>query len=126
MRQVIYPESEPLSALHMETVRPGHPERLATMMTDLIGYTAASFTTISFLPQVIKALRERDTHSLSLGMYVIFTVGAGLWTFYGYLRHETVIIIANSITTGLCLVILIVKMRNDSLERQVNAPGRRV
>jgi MtN3 and saliva related transmembrane protein len=89
------------------------------MMTDLIGYAAASCTTFSFLPQVIKAIRDRDTQSLSLGMYIIFTVGASLWDLYGYVRHDMVIIIANSITAGLCLLILIVKMRHDNFARQV-------
>jgi MtN3 and saliva related transmembrane protein len=89
------------------------------MTTDLIGYAAASCTTISFLPQVIKALRDRDTRSLSLGMYFILTVGTCLWSLYGYVRHEMVIFVANSITASLCLVILIVKMRNDYFGRQV-------
>jgi MtN3 and saliva related transmembrane protein len=92
--------------------------KMNTMMSDLIGYTAASCTTISFLPQVIKALRDRDTQSLSLGMYFIFTVGACLWCVYGYVRHELVIVIANSITASFCLLILIVKMRNDVFGRQ--------
>src|SRR5882724_212365 len=93
--------------------------KMNTMMSDLIGYTAASCTTISFLPQVIKALRDRDTQSLSLGMYFIFTAGACLWCVYGYVRHEMVIVIANSITASFCLLILIVKMRNDVFGRQV-------
>jgi MtN3 and saliva related transmembrane protein len=88
-----------------------------TTMNDLIGYTAASCTTISFLPQVIKALRNHDTQSLSLGMYLIFTTGSCLWCVYGYVRHEQVIVIANSITASLCLLILIVKMRNDVFGR---------
>ena|ERR1700722_12023354 len=89
------------------------------MLTDLIGYAAASCTTVSFLPQVIKALRDRDTQSLSLGMYVIFTVGASLWSLYGYFRQEMMIIVANSITATLCLAILVVKIRNDMFGRQV-------
>ena len=89
------------------------------MTTDLIGYAAASCTTISFLPQVIKALRDGDTRSLSLGMYFILTVGAGLWSLYGYVRHEMVIFVPNSLTASLCLVILIVKTRNDYFGRQV-------
>jgi MtN3 and saliva related transmembrane protein len=78
-----------------------------TTMNDLIGYTAASCTTISFLPQVIKALRDHDTQSLSLGMYFIFTTGSCLWCVYGYVRYEMVIVFGNSITASFCLLISI-------------------
>jgi len=56
---------------------------------------AATCTTISFLPQAIKTLRERDTRSLSLGMYVIFTFGVVMWSIYGYARGDWVIVVGN-------------------------------
>jgi MtN3 and saliva related transmembrane protein len=96
------------------------------MLTELIGYAAASCTTLSFLPQVTKALRERDTKSLSSGMYVIFTIGACLWSVYGYSRRDMAIIAANSVTAMLCLVILVAKLRDDRLGARngTSAPER--
>ena len=47
--------------------------------TEIIGLLAAILTTVAFIPQAFKALRYRDTRSLSLGMYVIFTAGVALW-----------------------------------------------
>ena len=41
--------------------------------TEIIGAVAATLTTVAFIPQVHKVLVYRDTHSLSLGIYVIFT-----------------------------------------------------
>jgi MtN3 and saliva related transmembrane protein len=84
---------------------------------ELVSYAAATLTTVAFIPQAIKALKERDTHSLSLGMYLIFTVGVGLWGLYGVLRGDWAIIVANAITGSLCLAILIAKVRNDLLKR---------
>lgn len=81
--------------------------------TEMIGALAATLTTIAFVPQVHKVLVYKDTHSLSLGMYVIFTTGVLLWGAYGYLRGDYVIVVANAITAVLCLAILIVKLRND-------------
>lgn len=81
--------------------------------SDLIGYAAATCTTISFVPQAVKALREGDTHSLSLGMYVIFTIGVLLWALYGYSRDDWAIVIANVITGALSTAILAAKVRND-------------
>ena len=85
------------------------------MRIELFSYAAATLTTVAFLPQAIKALKEHDTHSLSLGMYVIFTMGVMLWGVYGWLRRDWAIVVANVITGGLCLAILIAKIRNDLL-----------
>jgi MtN3 and saliva related transmembrane protein len=79
----------------------------------MIGALAATLTTIAFVPQAHKVLVYKDTHSLSLGMYVIFTSGVLLWAAYGYLRGDWVIVVANVITAVLCLAILVVKLRND-------------
>jgi MtN3 and saliva related transmembrane protein len=88
--------------------------------TELTGYAAATLTTVSFVPQAIKALRSHDTKSLSLGMYVIFTLGVALWGVYGWLRDDWVIIGANLVTGALSLAILATKLRNDVFV----APGR--
>lgn len=88
------------------------------LTTDLIGYAAAICTTISFLPQAIKALRERDTHSLSLGMYVIFTIGVSLWEIYGWVKHDWALIVANAFTAILSAAILAAKLRNDVFGRE--------
>jgi MtN3 and saliva related transmembrane protein len=82
-------------------------------MTELIGYAAATLTTVAFVPQAVKALKEHDTKSLSLGMYAIFTAGVALWGVYGYFLGDWAIVIANLITGLLSLAILLTKLRND-------------
>jgi MtN3 and saliva related transmembrane protein len=81
--------------------------------TEIVGAVAATLTTIAFVPQAHKVLVYKDTHSLSLGMYLIFTTGVLLWGLYGYLRNDWVIVAANAITAVLCLAILGMKLRND-------------
>lgn len=82
-------------------------------VTEILGFTAAFCTTISFLPQAIKVFKTRDTSSLSLGMYIIFNIGLGLWLAYGIARSDLVIIIANIITLILAMSILCTKLYND-------------
>ena len=41
----------------------------------LIGYLAASLTTLSFLPQAIKVIATRNTQGISGLMYVMFVCG---------------------------------------------------
>ncbi|MGH8283369.1 MAG: SemiSWEET transporter [Gammaproteobacteria bacterium] len=72
----------------------------------LIGFAAAALTTISLLPQVYHSLRTRDTHSISLGMYMLFTLGVALWLVYGLLIHDLPVMLANGVTLVLTLVVL--------------------
>lgn len=88
------------------------------MKAEYISFIAATLTTVAFLPQAVKVLKEGDTHSLSIGMYSIFTVGVACWGIYGWLRGDWAIIVANVITGALCIAILIAKIRNDVMRRR--------
>ena len=83
-------------------------------MTTFIGFIAAALTTLSFLPQVVKVLRSKDTSGLSLLMYGIFSLGVALWTLYGVLTWSLPIILANGVTLLLSLTILRAIWRNRS------------
>lgn len=79
-------------------------------MNEIIGYAAASLTTVSFLPQAIKVIQTRDTKSISLTMYILFSVGVCTWLVYGILINNLPIILANAITLSLASVILYFKI----------------
>lgn len=64
----------------------------------VLGYVAASLTTVSFIPQAIKTLRSGDTTAISLRMYLLFTSGIALWGIYGLLTGDGPLIVANAIT----------------------------
>ncbi len=77
----------------------------------LIGLLAAICTTVSFLPQAIKVIKTRHTKDLSLGMYLILTIGVFLWTVYGILIKDIPLVLANSITFLFTATILILKIK---------------
>ena len=77
----------------------------------IIGFIAATCTTISFLPQVLQVIKTKDTKGLSLSMYFTFTIGIFLWLIYGIMIANFPIIIANIITLILALTILIMKLK---------------
>jgi MtN3 and saliva related transmembrane protein len=79
--------------------------------TDLIGYIAACFTTLSFIPQALKTFRTKDVSGISLSMYSCFTTGVALWLVYGVLLAAWPIVIANVITLSLALAILLMKLK---------------
>jgi MtN3 and saliva related transmembrane protein len=80
-------------------------------VSELIGYCAASLTTVSFLPQAWLTFRTKDVRGISLGMYSVFTVGVALWLLYGVMMGAWPIVIANAVTLGLASVILAMKLR---------------
>ena len=79
---------------------------------ELIGLVAGACTTASFLPQVVKTLREKNTAGISLGMYSAFTVGVALWLVYGLLLERPAIVIPNFITLILAGLVLFLKLRD--------------
>ncbi len=81
-------------------------------MPDLIGYIAATLTTVAFVPQAVRTLRTRDTAGISLAMYALFTTGAGCWLVYGIAIGSWPVILSNAVTCSLSLVILLLKVRH--------------
>lgn len=81
---------------------------------DLLGYAAAALTTASFIPQAVKSWSSRDLSGISLSMYSLFTLGVGLWMFYGLAIGSWPVIIANAITLALAGTVLILKLRHRS------------
>jgi MtN3 and saliva related transmembrane protein len=82
------------------------------IMPEMIGYLAATLTTASFLPQAILTIRTKDTESLSLSMYSLFTLGVFCWLIYGLYLSDKAIIFANAITLVLAASILYFKIYN--------------
>jgi MtN3 and saliva related transmembrane protein len=81
------------------------------MNYDWLGYAAAALTTASFIPQALMTIRTRNTSGISLGMYVVFTVGVATWLVYGIAVGSGPMIAANTITLGLAFTILAFKIR---------------
>lgn len=90
---------------------------METFHLELTGYLAAILTTVSFLPQAILTIRTKNTKSISLGMYSIFTIGVFFWVLYGIQKKDYAIISANVLTMVLALVILIYKLINLKKDR---------
>jgi MtN3 and saliva related transmembrane protein len=76
----------------------------------LIGYIAGAFTTLSFVPQVIRAWKLKETRDLSLAMLLLFALGVLLWTLYGVWTGSMPVIAANMVTFILILVLLWMKI----------------
>lgn len=83
-----------------------------SLAVELVGFSAATLTTLSFVPQAIKTWRSRDTSGLSLGMYVAFTLGVACWLAYGAMLGSWPMILSNIVTLTLAAMILALKIRH--------------
>lgn len=79
--------------------------------TSFIGFLAATLTTISFLPQVIKVWKTKSTQDISLEMFLIFSCGLFLWLVYGILIQDWAVFLANFITLILASIIIVFKLK---------------
>jgi MtN3 and saliva related transmembrane protein len=84
---------------------------------ELIGYIAAFFTMIAFLPQVIKSVQSRDTRDISYGLLILQSSGCLLWSVYGMMGHSYPILIANFTTFLLVVFVLMIKLRVANIKK---------
>lgn len=77
----------------------------------ILGLVAGCFTTIAFLPQVIKTWKTRSAKDLSLGMFSFFCFGVILWLVYGIMVQDIPVIAANFVTLMLASTLLFFKLK---------------
>lgn len=80
--------------------------------TTIIGSVAAFFTTIAYVPQAIKIYKTKHTRDLSIWMLVILTAGIFLWTIYGVLINNDILILANSVSLVISGYVLTMKVKH--------------
>ena len=77
---------------------------------DLFGFSAASLTTIAFLPQLYKTWKTKSAEDVSLTTLVLFLTGLICWIIYGIKINSIPILVANIITFIFNFSILILKI----------------
>lgn len=83
---------------------------------EILGYTAGAITSLTFLPQVIKTLREKSAKDVSMMMFIIAVVNQTMWVVYGALLSNWVIILTNAVILSMSLTMIILKLRYSAKE----------
>lgn len=84
------------------------------MTPDAVGLFSGILTTVAFVPQVWRVWRTRSARDISLGMYVLFTLGVAGWLAYGCMLGALPVILANGVTLVLACSVLLMKLRFDA------------
>jgi MtN3 and saliva related transmembrane protein len=86
---------------------------LNTHVVENIGFVAAFCTTAAFVPQLLRVKKLRSAREISLGTFLLFSVGVFLWLVYGLYIGSKPVIASNLVTLVLSLSILVLKVRYD-------------
>jgi MtN3 and saliva related transmembrane protein len=89
----------------------------------ILGLIAGTCTTLSFLPQVIRTLRTHHARDLSAAWLLIFGLGTALWLTYGLLKSDIAIALANGVTFGLVMILIVAKYTLAPPEPEVDEAG---
>ncbi len=84
---------------------------MSPALIEILGFAAATLTTLCWVPQAVQTIRTRDTRSISLSTQGFFALGIILWLAYGLLLMSWPLILANAITLCPILIILGMKLR---------------
>lgn len=80
-------------------------------LIEVTGAAGALLTTLCWLPQALKVIREKETRAISLPATVAFATGVVLWLIYGLAIGDWPLIGSNGVTLVLMAVILTMKLR---------------
>ena len=84
---------------------------MSRLLVDAVGVAAGLCSMASFVPQILKILRERHAESVSLRMYVVTVTGFTLWITFGALQGSWPIWVSNGVNLALAATILGLKLR---------------
>jgi MtN3 and saliva related transmembrane protein len=84
---------------------------MQTWWLTTLGLVAGLCTSLSFVPQVLKAWREGDTEAISKRMYVASLIAYGLWIVHGLMITSVPIMLFNAVNVVLAGLILMLKLR---------------
>jgi MtN3 and saliva related transmembrane protein len=81
-------------------------------LIDAIGATGAILTTLCWVPQATKIIRERETRAISLPATTLSALGLLAWLIYGLAIVDGPLIGSSVVTFAIMAVILVLKIRH--------------
>jgi MtN3 and saliva related transmembrane protein len=85
---------------------------MASAAVEVIGVTAAALTTLCWVPQAIKIMRDKETRAISLPGTTLCVLGILLWLVYGLAIADGPLIGSSIVTLAMTAIILALKIRH--------------
>ena len=84
------------------------------MDIEILGFLAAILTTSAYIPQVYKIWKTKNAESVSLSMYLVMFSGISLWLVYSIIINKPSLILANTVTLLIILMIFYFKIKSKN------------
>ena len=81
------------------------------MTEDIIGYIGGIFSSVSFLPQVIKIWKTKSANDLSMATLLLLTTNVSLWLSYGITINSIPLWLTNAIVLSMVLTMIYFKIK---------------
>lgn len=78
---------------------------------EYVGLFGAFLSSITFIPQVVKAWKSKSVKDLSIWMLLIVFTSVIVWLIYGFYLNLLPVILANSVILLLSMVLLYFKIK---------------
>jgi MtN3 and saliva related transmembrane protein len=77
----------------------------------ITGIAASSLSAFCMLPQLIKIAKEKAAENVSIPMLIILIMGLSLWIVYGVMIKDYIIVISNSLSVVINVVIVFLSIK---------------
>ena len=85
---------------------------LTPPIVDAIGASGAILTTVCWVPQTVKIIREREARAISLPATTLCALGVLFWLVYGVAILDGPLIGSSIATLAMTVTILVLKIRH--------------
>jgi MtN3 and saliva related transmembrane protein len=85
---------------------------MPSALVEAIGAAGAVLTTVCWVPQATKIIRDRDTRAISLPGTTLCVIGVLLWLIYGLAIVDPPLIGSSLVTFAMTVIILVMKIRH--------------
>ena len=82
-------------------------------LVELYGWLASIFTTIIFLPQLIKALKTKMTDDISMWMLILSVIGNGFWFAHASLSNNMPLLVCALLIILISITLIVFKFINE-------------
>lgn len=82
-------------------------------LTELCGWLASIFTTIIFLPQLVKVLKTKLTHDISMLMLIFSVIGNGFWLAHASLSKNMPLLVMAFLIILISITLIVIKYLNE-------------
>jgi len=82
-------------------------------LAELFGWLASIFTTIIFLPQLIKALKTKMTVDISMWMLILSVIGNGFWFAHSSLTNNLPLRVCATLIIIITITLIVFKYINE-------------